>query len=44
MRGSGNNHMRLMAGFYSDGGKLAAFARFVPDKNLDGPLRLVCGG
>ena len=43
MRGSGNNISRLMAGFYSDA-QVAAFARFVPDKNLDGPLRLFAAG
>jgi glycosyltransferase involved in cell wall biosynthesis len=34
---------RLLAGFYS-GAQAAAFARFVPDKNLDGPLRLFAAG
>jgi glycosyltransferase involved in cell wall biosynthesis len=43
VRGSGNGISRLMAGFYSDA-QVAAFARFAPDKNLDGPLRLFAAG
>lgn len=43
IRGSGNNISRLLAGFFPDA-QAAAFARFAPDKNLDGPLRLFAAG
>ena len=43
VRGSGNGVSRLLAAFYSDA-QTAAFARFAPDKKLDGPLRLFAAG
>ena len=43
VRGSENGVSRLLAGFYS-GAQAAAFARFAPDKNLNGPLRLFAAG
>jgi glycosyltransferase involved in cell wall biosynthesis len=43
LRGSDNGVSKLLAGFYSDA-QVEAFARFAPDKNLDGPLRLFAAG
>jgi glycosyltransferase involved in cell wall biosynthesis len=43
VRGDGDGVSRLLPGFYS-APKVAAFARFAPDKILDGPLRLFAAG
>jgi glycosyltransferase involved in cell wall biosynthesis len=43
IRGSGKGISRLLPGFYS-AAKVAVFSRFVPGKNLDGPLRLFASG
>ena len=43
VRGSGNGISRLLPGFYS-AAKAAAFSRFVPDKNVSGPLRIFASG
>src|ERR1043166_299032 len=43
IRGTDNGVSRLLQGFYS-AAKVAAFSRFVPEKKLDGPLRLYAAG
>ncbi len=43
VRGSGDGISRLLPGFYS-AAKVAAFSRFVPDKKVDGPLRIFASG
>jgi glycosyltransferase involved in cell wall biosynthesis len=43
IRGSGENISRLLPGFYS-APSVAAFARFAPGKNLEGPLRIFASG
>jgi glycosyltransferase involved in cell wall biosynthesis len=43
VRGSPNGVSRLSAGFYSDT-QIENFARFAPEKKLDGPLRLFAAG
>ena len=43
VRGSGNGISRLLPGFYSTT-RAAAFSRFVPDKNVNGPLRIFASG
>jgi glycosyltransferase involved in cell wall biosynthesis len=43
IRGSSDGISRLSPGFYS-AAKVAEFARFVPGKNIDGPLRLYAAG
>lgn len=43
IRGSGKGISRLLPGFYS-AASVAAFSRFVPEKNAEGPLRLFASG
>jgi glycosyltransferase involved in cell wall biosynthesis len=43
LRGSDNGISRLMGTFQSEQ-KVSTFSRFVPEKKLDGPLRLFAGG
>ena len=43
VRGSTEGVSRLLPGFYSQT-RVAAFSRFVPDKTVDGPLRIFASG
>ena len=43
IRGRGNDVSLLLPGFYS-AASVESFARFVPDKSVDGPLRLFAAG